>query len=68
MTVNIEAIEDMSQDERDQRIRELHREVLSIWPELENIIDELKFLGHHSLDGNNALLNTREWLEQLSKR
>jgi hypothetical protein len=61
-------IEKMSQGERDERIRELHTEAFSMWPKLEELIDELKMLGSHSLDGDNALLNTREWLAQLSKR
>jgi len=46
----------------------LHHKALGIWPKVEKIIDELKYLGGHSFDGNNALLNTREWLDQLSKR
>lgn len=68
MTVNIRTIEKMSQDERDQRINELHRKAMSLWPKIENLIDELKLIGPHSFDGDNALLNTREWLDQLSKR
>ncbi len=57
-----------SQDEIDARIDKLHREAMSMWPKIEEIIDELKALGEHSLDRDNALLNTREWLDQLSKR
>lgn len=68
MTINTEKIEKMSQGERDQRIRQLHEKVRGMWPKIEDIIDELKCLGEHSLDRNNALLNTREWLDQLSKR
>lgn len=61
-------IENMSQDDRDQRINELHRQAMAAWPKIEQIIDELKVLGPHSFDAENALLNTREWLDQLSKR
>jgi hypothetical protein len=68
MAVDIEAIDNMPQEQRDERIRELHDQVRCLWPQIESIIDELKVLGHHTLDGNNALLNVREWLEQLSKR
>lgn len=57
-----------NQDEIDARINKLHREAMSMWPKIEKIIDELKMLGEHSLDRDNALLNTREWLDQLSKR
>lgn len=57
-----------TQDERDQRINELHEKALAMWPKIEKIIDELGSLGSHSTDGNNAIMNTREWLEQLSKR
>ena len=68
MAINSSKIGKMSQDERDQRIRELHSKALAMWPKVEDIIDELKCLGEHSLDRNNALLNTREWLDQLSRR
>jgi len=68
MAINRRNISKMSQDERDQRINELHRKAMTMWPKIENIIDELKCLGEHSLDRNNALMNTREWLDQLSKR
>lgn len=66
--VNSRKIQKMTQDERDQRINEIHRKAMAMWPKIEDIIDELKCLGEHSFDRNNALLNTREWLEQLSKR
>lgn len=56
-----------SQD-KDSRIQALHADAKKMWPKLEAIIDELKGLGLHSQDGNNALLNIREWLAQLSKR
>lgn len=68
MAINSEIIEGMSQHERDQRIRELHSQAREMWPKIEDIIDELKCLGEHSLDRNNALLNTRNWLDQLSRR
>lgn len=68
MAVNRRKIEKMSQDERDQRINELHSKAMSMWPKIESLIDELKCLGPHSFDGENALLNTREWLDQLSRR
>lgn len=68
MAIDVIKIEKMSQDERDQRINELHRQSMAMWPEIEQIIDELKMLGPHSFDAENALLNTREWLDQLSKR
>jgi hypothetical protein len=58
----------LSRAQVDARIRELHAEAREMWPKLERIIDELKHLGPHSLDGNNALLNVREWLSQLSRR
>lgn len=57
-----------TQEERDQRICDLHRKAMAMWPEIEKIIDELKLLGPHSLDRDNALLNTRDWLDQLSRR
>lgn len=52
----------------DRRIQLLHEKVRTFWPRIESIIDQLKALGPHSLDGDNALLNTREWLDQLSRR
>jgi hypothetical protein len=68
MTINISKLEKTDQTAKDLRINELHEEALSMWSKVENIIDELKLIGPHSRDGNNALLNTRDWLEQLSKR
>ncbi len=56
------------QNQKDQRIRDLHQQAGKHWPALESIIDELKELGPHSLDGDNALANVREWLGQLAKR
>jgi hypothetical protein len=35
---------------------------------LKDIIDQLKNLGPHELDGDNALLNVRERLASLSRR
>lgn len=49
MAINSTKIGKMSQDERDQRIRELHSKASAMWPKIENIIDELKCLGEHSL-------------------
>ncbi len=49
-----------SQDQKDSRINELHAEAQMMWPKLEKLIDELKKLGPHSLDGTNALSNTRQ--------
>jgi hypothetical protein len=57
-----------TQDQRDARINELHTEAQKIWPKLEKVIDELKRLGPHSLDGTNTLQNTRQWLKDLSQR
>ena len=57
-----------TQDQRDARINELHTEAQKIWPKLEKVIDELKRLGPHSLDGTNALQNSRQWLKDLSQR
>lgn len=57
-----------TQDHRDNRIRQLHDQAGKHWGPLERIIDELKVLGDHSLDGNNALANIRESLKQLSQR
>ena len=57
-----------TQEEIDMRIREVHEEVSRLWPKIERTIDELKCLGPHSLDRDNAILNTREWLFLLSKR
>lgn len=61
-------IEGMTREEKDSRIRGLHVQALGLWPTMEGIIDDLKALGPHSKDGDNALANTREWLDQLSKR
>lgn len=58
----------MTQDEKDERINHVHAELLKMFNDIEICIDELKSLGDHSLNGDNALLNTREWLQQLSKR
>lgn len=57
-----------NQDDRDNRIRVLHEQAGKHWPKLEAIIDELKALGAHSADGDNALANVRDWLKQLSHR
>jgi hypothetical protein len=46
----------------------LHAKALKHFRELEKIIDDLKAAGPCKLDGNNALLNTRDWLRQLSGR
>lgn len=48
--------------------RALHREGLDHVAALEQIIDQLKGLGPHPLDGHNALHNLREHLDQLSRR
>lgn len=61
-------MKELTQEQKDERIRELHSGALKLWPKIEKIIDELKFLGPHSLDNNNALLNTAEWLNQLAGR
>lgn len=60
--------EQVTQEQADTRIRELHDQAIKMRSQIESIIDELKSLGPHSLDGENALLNTQEWLGQLSKR
>ena len=60
--------EDEAQDRKDDRINEIHSELLKMFNDIEICIDELKSLGNHSLNGGNALLNTRDWLQQLSKR
>lgn len=56
------------QAKRDKRIQDLHAEARKYWPHLEQIIDELKICGPHSMDGNNALSNVRQWLRDLSVR
>ena len=48
--------------------RTLHSKAIRRFGELKDIIDQLKNLGPHELDGDNALLNVREWLESLSRR
>lgn len=50
------------------RIRDLHQQAGDMWPQLEQIIDELKRLAHSSPEGDNALQNVRQWLAQLSRR
>lgn len=57
-----------AQEKRDSRINELHAEAQKMWPKLEQLIDELKTLGPHSINGTNALANTRQWLKDLSHR
>lgn len=56
------------QESRDIRIQELHADAAKHWPALEQIIDELKSCGPHSLNGNNALANVRQWLHDLAQR
>ncbi|GLQ00622.1 MULTISPECIES: hypothetical protein [Methylophaga] len=58
----------MANNAKDIRITELHEQALDLFAGMERIIDELKGLGEHSLNGNNALLNVREQLSQLSER
>ncbi len=48
--------------------RTLHAKALKCFGELKDIIDQLKNLGPHELDGDNALLNILERLEALSRR
>ncbi len=57
-----------TQAEKDKRIQKLDDEARNLWPKIEKIIDELKVLGPHSLDGDNTLMNVRSWLQQLSER
>lgn len=57
-----------TQQPRDDRIREIHADAGQLWPKIEAMIDELKMLGPHSLDGDNALMNLRYWLRDLSQR
>lgn len=52
----------------DKRIDALHSKAAKHWPELEKIIDELKACGPHSLNGDNAISNVRQWLRDLSRR
>jgi hypothetical protein len=58
----------MSQKDKDQTIRERHQQASVLWLKIEATIDDLKALGPHSLDGDNALMNVQERLNQLSKR
>lgn len=48
--------------------QKLHAKALKRFRDLENIIDDLKAAGPCEQDGNNALLNTRDWLRQLAGR
>jgi hypothetical protein len=57
-----------TQQQRDDRIRQIHADAGRYWPKLEEIIDELKALGPHSQDRDNARLNVREKLRDLSQR
>ncbi|EWY35814.1 hypothetical protein N825_34195 [Skermanella stibiiresistens SB22] len=50
----------------DQRL--LHDEAMKHLDALQDIIDQLKALGPHELDGSNALFNTRERLANLGRR
>lgn len=56
------------QNKVDLRIDQVHEIVLSECRKLEKLIDELKALGPHSLNRDNALANTREHLAQLARR
>lgn len=58
----------MANNAKDVKITELHEHALEVFSKVEKIIDELKELGEHSLNGNNALMNVREQLAQLSER
>jgi hypothetical protein len=48
--------------------RRLHAKALKHFRELEAIIDALKAAGPCKLDHDNALLNTKHWLQQLAGR
>jgi hypothetical protein len=48
--------------------RTLHTKAIKYLGGLQDIIDQLKMLGDHPLDGDNTLLNIRERLEFLSRR
>lgn len=48
--------------------RKLHGRALKHFQDLEVIIDELKAAGPDNLDGDNAILNVRERLNQLAGR
>lgn len=52
----------------DLRIEQLHAVALSECSKLAKLIDELKTLGPHTLDRDNALSNVREHLAQLVRR
>lgn len=56
------------QNTTDLRIVQLHAIALSECGKLEKLIDELTALGPHSLDRDNALMNTKERLAQLARR
>lgn len=56
------------QNKVDQRTVQLHAIALSECRKMEKLIDELKALGPHSRDRDNALANTSEHLVQLSHR
>lgn len=56
------------QNRVDLRIVQLHAIARSECRKIEQLIDELKVLGPHSLDRDNALANIREHLAQLSRR
>lgn len=49
-----------------QRVEELHRQALDMFPKLEKIIDDLKNL--EPSEELNALPNIEDWLGQLSGR
>jgi hypothetical protein len=57
-----------TQSKNDECIEQLHVKTAKHWPELEKLIYELKCCGQHSVNGNNALDNVRQWLRDLSKR
>jgi len=48
--------------------QKLHAKALKQFRDLEGIIDDLKAAGPCKLDGNNAILNVRDWLNQLAGR
>ncbi|MDC9725512.1 MAG: hypothetical protein PSN44_06295 [Gammaproteobacteria bacterium] len=58
----------MAKNSNDVKIDDLHIDALEHINKLEKIIDELKNLGNHSLNNNNALLNVQEHLAMLSER
>lgn len=57
-----------TQQQTDRRIDTLQSEAAKLRSKLEKIIDEMKARGPHSINGDNALMNTREWLKNLSQR